>query len=119
VVTTGIDVAGMAQWIEWTRTQLMPPEVEIEPSRLSNFERARLEDHHWVSMPGRVLWLDPNGALRRARFTHGTHFRTAKGEFYADSAGRVHLVSDMKAASPPRTSSGCEDDSSSSGPRRR
>jgi hypothetical protein len=81
-------------WVEWTRTQLTPSEVDVELGRLSACERARLEDDHWVSMPGRLLWLDPGGALRRARFSHGTHFRTAKGEFYVDSAGRVDRVSE-------------------------
>ncbi len=76
-------------WIEWTRTRLTPPEVERELASLSSSETARLQSDGWLWIPARVLWIDPSGALRRARFTHGTHFETAKGDSYVDSAGNV------------------------------
>ena len=80
--------ADRTAWIEWTRTELISSEMNAELGRLPPPERARLEDAQWLWMPGRLLWRDPSGTLRRARFTHGTYFQTTKGEFYIDSAGR-------------------------------
>ena len=45
-------------------------------------------DYVWVKGIG-VLWKTRGGVLRRARFTHGTHFRTQRGEFYINSDGSV------------------------------
>ena len=45
-------------------------------------------DYVWVKGSG-VLWKTRDGALRRAQFTHGTYFRTERGEFYIDSDGSV------------------------------
>jgi hypothetical protein len=58
--------------IEWARTELTSSEMDAELGRLPPPERARLEDAQWLWMPGRLLWRDPSGALRRTRFTHGT-----------------------------------------------
>jgi hypothetical protein len=80
--------ADRTAWIEWTRTELTSSEMDAELGRLPPPERARLEDAQWLWMPGHLLWCEPSGALRRARFTHGTYFQTTKGEFYIDSAGR-------------------------------
>ncbi len=89
-------MAGMTRWVEWARSQLTPQEVEEELNGLSASQRSRLQDDHWVWRPGRVLWIDPKGELRRARFTHGAHFRTAKGEFYIDPEGQVNRVRDAE-----------------------
>lgn len=75
-------------WIEWTRTRLQPQERENLLTALTSEQKAHLlkHDYVWVRNVG-VLWNPPDGALRRARFTHGTHFRTLRGEFYIDSEG--------------------------------
>ena len=83
-----------ATWIGWTRTHLTLEEMETEESLLSTYEREKLEDTGWLWIPGRVLWQDPSGALRRARFTHWTCFRTPEGEFEIDSAGQVQRLDD-------------------------
>lgn len=90
---------GLTPWLEWTRSRLEPSEIGAELSRLSASDRRKLENDHWVWLPGLVLWLDPGGSLRRARFTHGTHFRTAKGEFHIDSGGRLRRVSESHSGS--------------------
>ena len=87
-----------AEWIDWTRTKLQP----LERENLSTQERENMltaltseqmevlleRDYVWVKGIG-VLWKPVDGVLRRARFTHGTHFRTQRGEFYIDSDGSV------------------------------
>ena len=76
------------QWIEWTRTRLQPQERRELLTALTSQQKAHLleHDHVWVEGVG-VLWKPPDGDLRRARFTHGTHFQTQRGEFYIDSEG--------------------------------
>jgi len=78
-----------ARWIEWMSTTLQPSEVAGELDRLGKPQREALDDRGWFWQPGRVIWRDPSGALRRARFTHWTTFRTQKGEFEIDSAGQA------------------------------
>ena len=87
-----------AEWIDWTRTKLQP----LERENLSTHERENMltaltseqkehllaRDYVWVKGIG-VLWKPRDGALRRARFTHGTHFQTQRGEFYIDSDGSL------------------------------
>ena len=75
---------------EWIRTRLEPREREDLLTTLTSEQKAHLlkHDYVWVKRVG-VLWKPPDGALRRARFTHGTYFRTQRGEFYIDSEGRT------------------------------
>jgi hypothetical protein len=87
-----------AEWIDWRRTKLQP----LERENLLTQEREELltaltseqtehlleHDYVWVKGTG-VLWKPPDGALRRAQFTHGTYFQTERGEFYIDSDGSV------------------------------
>lgn len=83
------------RWIEWTGTRLEPREREELLAALTPEQKAQLldHDHVWVEGIG-VLWNDPDGELRqRARFTHGTYFRTRRGEFYIDSEGGVRQCS--------------------------
>jgi hypothetical protein len=89
------------QWIEWTRTRLPPQEREDLLTALTSEQKAHLLklDYVWVKGVG-VLWKPPDGALRRARFTHGTHFRTQRGEFYVDSEGSARELSNH-AFDPP------------------
>jgi len=86
------------QWIEWTRTRLQPQECGELLTALSSQQKAHLLEHDYVWVEGiGVLWNPPDGAaLRRARFTHGTHFRTQRGEFYIDSEGSAHELSDHR-----------------------
>jgi hypothetical protein len=58
---------------------------------LTSEQKARLLEHDYVFVEGiGVVWRPPDGGWeRRARFTHGTHFETARGEFYIDSEGSV------------------------------
>jgi hypothetical protein len=58
-------------------------------------------DYVWVERVG-VLWNPPDGDLRRARFTHGTHFQTQRGEFYIDSEGSARELSDRDGAKPAK-----------------
>ena len=62
------------QWIEWTRTRLRPQERQELWAALTSEQKAHLHerDYVWVEGVG-VLWNPPDGDLRRARFTHGTH----------------------------------------------
>jgi hypothetical protein len=78
------------EWINWCRTELQPHEREDLLTALSSDQKAQLLEHDYVWVKGAgVLWKPPDGALRRARFTHGTHFQTERGEFYIDSEGSV------------------------------
>jgi hypothetical protein len=69
-------------WIDWTRTKLQPHEREDLLTALTSEQKEQLleRDYVWAKGIG-VLWKPPNGALRRARFTHGTHFQTQRGRF--------------------------------------
>ena len=69
-------------WIDWTRTKLQPHEREDLLTALTSEQKEQLleRDYVWVKGIG-VLWKPPDGALRRARFTHGTHFQTQRGRF--------------------------------------
>jgi hypothetical protein len=79
-----------SQWIDWTRTRPQPQEREDLLSALTSEQKAHLLEHDYVWVKGvGVLWNPPDGALRRARFTHGTHFQTKRGEFCIDSNGSV------------------------------
>jgi hypothetical protein len=70
------------QWIEWTRTRLQPREREELLTALGPEQKAHWAEHDYVWVKGiGVLWNPPDGALRRARFTHGAHFQTQRGEF--------------------------------------
>jgi hypothetical protein len=78
------------RWIEWTRTTLLAHERENLLAALTPEQNAQLHGHDYVWVEGvGVLWKPVDGALRRARFTHGTYFRTQRGEFYIDSEGRT------------------------------
>jgi hypothetical protein len=82
------------QWIEWTRTMLPQGERDDLLTALTAEQESHLLEHDyvWVEKVG-VLWKPTDGAIRRARFTHGTHFRTKHGEFYIDSEGSVSKLS--------------------------
>ena len=87
------------QWIEWTRTALRPDEREGLLAALTSEQNAHLHEHDYVWVEGvGVLWQPVEGALRRARFTHGTHFRTQHGEFYIDSEGHARELPDRDRA---------------------
>lgn len=79
--------------LEWTRTQLTPGERDELSNALTPAERAHLtlHDYVWVAGTG-VLWHPPGGGLSRARFTHGIHFDTKRGEHYVDSEGSVRVL---------------------------
>jgi hypothetical protein len=83
------------RWIEWTGTGLQPREREDLLATLTSEQKVQLRDHDYVWVEGvGVLWNDPDGEMRqRARFTHGTYFRTRRGEFYVDSEGGVRECS--------------------------
>ena len=88
-----------SQWIEWTRTRLHPREREDLLTALTMEQRAQLLEHDYVWLKeADVLWKSTDGALRRgrARFTHGTHFRTKHGEFYFDSEGGALELSNVR-----------------------
>jgi hypothetical protein len=105
--TTG-NLMRETQWIEWTRTRLQPQKRGELLTALSSQQKAHLLEHDYVWVKGiGVLWEPSDGALRRARFTHGTHFRTQRGVFYIDSEGSAHELSDHRnhpksAAGTPR-----------------
>jgi hypothetical protein len=86
------------QWIEWTRTRLPPQERERLLTALTSQQKAHLLEHDYVWVEGiGVLWKSRDGdLLRRARFTHGTHFQTQRGEFYIDSEGSARKLSDHR-----------------------
>jgi len=93
------------QWIEWTRTRLPPQEREELLMALTSQQKAHLLEHDYVWVEGiGVLWNPPDGdLLRRARFTHGTHFQTQRGEFYIDSEGSAREISDHRFDPPAPT----------------
>ena len=82
------------QWIEWTRTMLEQGERDDLLTALTAEQESHLlqHDYVWVENVG-VLWKPADGAVRRARYTHGTHFRTKHGEFYIDPEGTVSELS--------------------------
>ena len=90
-----------AEWIDWTQTRLQPREREELLMALGPEQKAHLveQDYVWVKGTG-VLWNPPDGALRRARFTHGAHFQTQRGEFYIDSEGGAHELSNQRIDAP-------------------
>jgi hypothetical protein len=77
-------------WVEWARTTLRPEERATLWTALTSQQQERLHTggHVWAKELG-VLWNDPSGNLRRARYTHGMHFETARGRFYIDSEGNA------------------------------
>jgi hypothetical protein len=87
--------------IQWTRTTLEPREREALLCALTPEQKAQLREHDYAFVAGTgVLWKPPDGgALRRARFTHGTHFRTLFGEFYIDSEGSARALESGAATS--------------------
>ena len=96
------------QWIGWTETKLQPQEREDLLTALASEQKEHLLEHDYVWVKGvGVIWKPPDGALRRARFTHGDYFRTQRGEFYMDSGGNARELSDhsvdhpASAARPP------------------
>ena len=89
------------QRIEWTRTRLQPQEREELVTALTTEQKAHLLDHDYVWVEGvGVLWKPADGALRRARFTDGTHFQTQRGEFYIDSEGSARELSNPRIDPP-------------------
>jgi hypothetical protein len=80
-------------WLDWTRTDLSDTEAEELVASQTPDQRDHLakEDFVWIRGTG-VLFRDPLGKHRRARFTHGTHFRTRHGEFYVESGGEAKRV---------------------------
>jgi hypothetical protein len=82
-----------SHWLDWTRTDLSETEAAALLAALTTDQREHLarEDYVWVEGMG-VVFRDPQGGFRRARFTHGTHFRTRRGEFYIGSGGKVIRV---------------------------
>jgi hypothetical protein len=93
------------QRIEWTRTRLQPREREELLTALTSEQKAHLLEHDYVWVEGvGVLWNPPDGdLLRRARFTHGTHFQTQRGEFYIDSEGSAREISNHRIDPPAPT----------------
>lgn len=85
----------------WSQTTLAPLERDALLRALTSVQRAQLEQHEhvWVAGTG-VLWMHPDGDLRRARFTPGTRFRTKRGDFYIDFEGRVRLLSKHAPGAP-------------------
>lgn len=79
------------QWIEWTRTALQPRESAELSGALTPEQAAHLREHDYVWVEGTgIVWMPESGGLaQRARFTHGVHFRTRRGEFYVDAEGGV------------------------------
>lgn len=87
------------QWMQWIRTTIRAPEREVLLATLTSDQQAQLRDHDYVRVAGAgVLWRSVDGALRRTRFTHGTHFRTKHSEFYMDSEGRARELADPVGA---------------------
>jgi hypothetical protein len=82
------------QWIEWIRTLLQQAERDDPLAALTTEQESHLLEHDyvWVESVG-VPWKPADGAMRRARFTHATHFRRKHGEFCIDSEGSVSELS--------------------------
>lgn len=99
-----------SQWVEWTRTTLPPRQREELLAAATSEQKAHLLEHDYVWVEGvGVLWNPPYDApLRRARFTHGTYFRTRRGELYIGSEGRARVIPDhgpaLPAPAPPTPS---------------
>jgi hypothetical protein len=94
---------------EWVRTRLLPRERDELTAALTSAQSAQLLEHDYVWIPGKgVLWKAPEGDLRRARFTHGIHFRTQRGEFYIDSEGNARARSGSSPAAATALSSKIE-----------
>lgn len=96
------------QWIEWNRTRPTPREREALLTALTREQKAHLLEHDYAWAEGvGVLWNPPHDEpLRRARFTHGIHFRTERGERYIDSEGSARETEAMRApAGAPATAS--------------
>jgi hypothetical protein len=90
-----------SQWIDWTRTRPQPQEREDLLSALTSEQKAHLLEHDYVWVEGvGVLCNPPDSDLRRARFTHGTHFQTQRGDFYIDSEGSARELSDHRTDHP-------------------
>ena len=82
--------------IHWLRTTLEPLDRESLLRALKSEQKAHLEEHDYVWLDGAgVLWKPPDGALQRARFTHGAYFRTQRGEFYIDSEGSARTLPNL------------------------
>ncbi len=91
-----------AQRNDWTRTRLQPQERHALLAALTSAQEAHLLDHDYVWVKGvGVLWKATDGVLRRARFTHGTHFKTRHGDFYIDSTGSARQLAGLRVALPP------------------
>ena len=89
-------------WIDWTRTDLAPGEAQALLATLASERRDELAKRGFLWLPGcGVAYRDPSGRLRRARYTHGTYFRTSRGEFYVDSGGRAR---ELEASRPVNAS---------------
>ena len=77
------------RWLEWTRTALSDTEAEkvlsLTPDQRDHLAK---EDYVWIPGTG-VVFRHAAGGLRRARFTHGVHFRTRQGEFYIGPDGEA------------------------------
>jgi hypothetical protein len=80
-------------WMEWRRTNLTSDERADLLRTLTASQTSHLRDHDyvWIRDVG-LLWNSVGGALQRTRFTHGTHFRTQRGEFYVDSEGSTRAI---------------------------
>ncbi len=94
-----------SQWIDWARTRLQPREREELLAALTPEQKAQLLEHDYVWVEGvGVLWNPPeNELLRLARFTHGAHFQTQRGEFCIDSEGIARELSNHRIDPPTPT----------------
>jgi hypothetical protein len=77
-------------WLGWMSERWPPDTREALLDELTREQRKRLSEdgYTWARQLG-VVWESPEGVLRRAHFTHGTHFRTARAEYYINSQGDV------------------------------
>jgi hypothetical protein len=93
------------QWIEWTRTRLLPLERQQLLTALTSEQKDHLLEHDYVRVEEiGLLWIPPDGdLLRRARFTHGTYFQTPRGEFYIDSEGNTRELLNRRTDHPAPT----------------
>jgi len=80
----------IADFVAWNRTDLDARErSELLGALTTAQKRSLLEnDYAWLERAG-VIWTPPDGALRRARFTHSATFETSHGSFRIDSEGSV------------------------------